>query len=124
MYTSDLNQSRYDASIVCDIVKNARKGNLKHNVTGVLIFDGHTFTQYIEGHENDVDRLIQNILSEERHKSVFVISEGTIENRLYEKWELGFIDLTSQPVNSDGVIAKSDLNPAAFHRLIDRFVIA
>ncbi len=123
LYTSNLNEPEYDPSIVCDIVRYARKENIKHSITGVLIFDGQTFTQYVEGHDDDVDRLFENIMFDERHKNVFVITVGTTTKRLYHKWELGFIDLTIQSDDSKNIISKDDLNPEAFHRLIDRFVI-
>jgi hypothetical protein len=122
LYTSVLDESKYDSSIVSDIVIKARKDNQKHNITGVLLFDGHVFTQYIEGDNKDVDSLIENILFDKRHKNVFIIAVGETKQRLYETWKLGYIDLSSQEHESKNVISKNDLNIKAFHMLIDRFV--
>lgn len=122
-YTSVLDDSKYDSSIVSDIVFKARKKNQKNRITGVLLFDGHLFTQYIEGDNKDVDSLIENILLDKRHKSVYIISVGETQQRLYETWELGYIDLSGPEPGSKNLICKDDLNIKAFHKLIDRFVI-
>jgi hypothetical protein len=122
LYTSVFDEFKYDPSIVCDIVLKARKENQKHNITGVLLFDGHVFTQYVEGENKDVDRLMENILFDERHKRVFIITVGETQQRLYETWELGYIDLSSLHDESKNVISRDDLNIKAFHKLIDRFV--
>jgi hypothetical protein len=123
LYTSALDQSKYDPSIVSDIIRHARKQNVKHSITGVLLFDGSTFTQYIEGQADGVDRLMEKILLDERHNRVFIITVGATQTRLYDKWELGYIDLTSQTSNPKNIISKKDLNVKAFHKLIDRFVV-
>jgi hypothetical protein len=122
LYTSVLDKSKYDCSIVNEIVSKARNENQKHNITGVLLFDGLLFTQYIEGDNKDVDKLIENILFDKRHKNVFIITVGENQQRLYDSWELGYIDLRSLGEDSKNVISQNDLNIHAFHKLIDRFV--
>jgi hypothetical protein len=124
LYTSVLDQTKYDPSIVSDIIKHARNENVKHGITGVLLFDGDSFTQYIEGQPDGVDRLMEKIMLDERHNRVFIITVGATQSRLYDKWELGYIDLTNQVSDPKNIVSKNDLNVKAFHKLIDRFVVA
>jgi hypothetical protein len=69
LYTSVLDASKYDASVLPDILNTVRRENLNHQVTSLLLFDGHQFTQYLEGEDDAVDSLIGNILFDKRHKN-------------------------------------------------------
>lgn len=47
-----------DATCVAQIVKKARAFNESAQITGILVFDGEFFCQYIEGPSNQVQDLI------------------------------------------------------------------
>lgn len=76
LYTSVLNQEHYDVLAVPEIVRTARVENSIHGITGVLLFDGLNFTQYFEGDEATVDRLLANILRDKRHKNIVLVLTG------------------------------------------------
>lgn len=66
VYTSVLaNQHGLDA--VTSIVRSARAKNPKLNVTGLLLFDGTHFCQYLEGPAANVAWLLERIRSDARH---------------------------------------------------------
>ena len=66
MYHSELAPTA-ELSCVADIVKTARDFNQLHAITGVLIFDGQRFAQYIEGEAQAIDFLIGQLARDPRH---------------------------------------------------------
>ncbi|MCW5259244.1 BLUF domain-containing protein [Verminephrobacter eiseniae] len=58
----------YDATCVGAIIKTARAFNASNGITGVLLFDGERFCQYIEGNPVAVNALVDRIRQDPRHK--------------------------------------------------------
>lgn len=58
-----------DASLTCiaTIVRVARDFNKTESITGMLIFDGQRFCQYIEGPREPLKALIDRIALDKRH---------------------------------------------------------
>lgn len=60
LYHSELDPAALVACVP-DIIKEARRFNAEHQITGVLMFDGHRFAQYLEGMPEKVDLLIDKL---------------------------------------------------------------
>jgi hypothetical protein len=120
LYTSVLNQEHYDVLAVPDIVRTARVENSIHGITGVLLFDGLNFTQYFEGDEATVDRLLANILRDKRHKNIVLVLTGHQESRLYHDWGMGYIDISDNAIDIGGCIAAADFSVDVFKQKISR----
>ena len=88
-------------SCVADIVKTARSFNLQHEVTGMLIFDGQRFAQYIEGPEQAIQGLIYRISSDLRHHQVVPLLHAPLEGaRRFERWSMAYVLVEEQePIN-------------------------
>jgi hypothetical protein len=58
-----------DASTSCvaDITRVSRRFNEAHGITGILIFDGQRFVQYMEGPQQQVVALAKKISLDNRH---------------------------------------------------------
>lgn len=119
LYTSVLNQEQYDALAVPGIIKTARTENSNHGITGVLLFDGLNFTQYFEGEEADVDRLLDNILRDKRHKNIVTVLSGKLDARLYDDWGMGYVDITNQDIDINHCIEASDFSVNTFKQKIN-----
>jgi hypothetical protein len=105
---------------VPDIVKTARTYNHIHGITGVLLFDGLNFTQYFEGSEEAVDRLLDNILRDQRHKNIIIVLTGQQESRLYNDWGMGYIDITDNQIDIERCIATADFSIDTFKSKVSR----
>lgn len=82
-----------DAGVACvaDICRTARERNAKDGVTGLLIFDGLRFCQYLEGARDAVRALAQSICEDVRHEQFVILHEGGFEGpRLFNDWSMGY----------------------------------
>jgi hypothetical protein len=66
LYTSEL-APEVSVTAIADIVRRARLRNAAHGITGVLVFDGGRFCQYVEGPPSAVHELAQRIAHDGRH---------------------------------------------------------
>jgi hypothetical protein len=92
------------------ILEQSRDWNLKHGITGMLIYieglfvhtEGRTvsskvtgrFMQVLEGSKQDIEDLFENIASDGRHHSLMILDQASIPSRNFESWQMGFTSLT------------------------------
>jgi Sensors of blue-light using FAD len=75
IYTSTLADDAHPGC-VADIVRAARSFNDHHGITGILMFDGAHFCQYLEGAAATLHSLIERIRNDVRHTHFVVKHEG------------------------------------------------
>lgn len=51
-----------------ELLKEARKNNAQHEVTGILYYDDKHFIQLIEGPKTNILQLYNNLLKDNRHQ--------------------------------------------------------
>lgn len=68
LYTSEL-EPAVKVSAIAGIVRRARVWNAAHGITGVLVFDGGRFCQYLEGPAAEVHALALRIAADARHSA-------------------------------------------------------
>ncbi len=73
------------------LVQRAAAFNLEAGVTGVLLFDGVSFLQYIEGPEEGVDVAYRRILSSAFHSEIVELGRGTVGSRLLPYWSMHWL---------------------------------
>jgi hypothetical protein len=71
----------------------SRKNNLKLEITGMLLYKEGNFMQMLEGEEAQVLELYDKILKDKRHKDIYKIMSGSIKDRNYENWSMGFCNM-------------------------------
>ena len=80
------------------LMEVAQKRNAELDVTGVLFLRGDTFFQIIEGTDDAIQSLFQDIASDSRHKSVCVLVNEPIVERQFSGWSMEcFHDPSFQP---------------------------
>ena len=90
----------YDASCVGAIIKTARTFNASHGVTGVLLFDGERFCQYIEGGAATLDALVERLHRDPRHQNVTtLLHEPLHEDRRYPDWSMAYCDVENSIID-------------------------
>ena len=85
-----------DASSVAAILAQAREGNARHGITGLLVFDGQNFVQYLEGPTGAVQSLAARIEVDPRHTGMDVLHQGPLPLRRCARYELGYADPTEE----------------------------
>lgn len=80
-----------------DLCQQTESDNIKKNISGVLIYNGGNFLQYIEGHEGDIKTLFyQKITNDSRHKNSIVLVEKKIENLYFDGYAAGFSSILNK----------------------------
>ena len=98
----------HDASCVGAIVRTARAFNASHGITGVLLFDGERFCQYIEGPSPALDALVDRICEDPRHQNVTPLLQGPLSAaRRYPDWSMAFSDVGKDSIIDRLIAAES-----------------
>src|SRR4051812_37912499 len=79
-------------AVVGQIVSQARSRNAAQDISGILGFDGIRFCQHLEGPGDGVLRLMDRIGQDPRHVEVRVVYDGTLAERRYHRFDMGFAD--------------------------------
>jgi len=91
-----------DPTEVGSIVKVAREFNASHGITGILVFDGERFTQYIEGPASEIDALVAKLRKDCRHTDFLQLNAGDdLEERRYATWSMGYSDVSLDELDID-----------------------
>jgi hypothetical protein len=75
-----------------DILSESRKHNAQENITGLLIFREGFFLQLLEGTETAVKNILGKIMMDDRNHSLRVLIEVEGDQRLFQNWQMAFID--------------------------------
>jgi hypothetical protein len=76
-----------------DILKISYENNKDKNITGILLYRGGNFLQVLEGEQEVVEALYEKIKKDPRHRDVMTVSKRQIEQREFNGWEMGFVNL-------------------------------
>lgn len=82
------------------LLAHAREKNQRLNITGMLLYKGGNLLQVLEGEEDVVRSLMDTIEADPRHTGTSIISEETIDHRLFGDWSMAFRDLADPQVQS------------------------
>ncbi|MEM6281106.1 MAG: BLUF domain-containing protein [Chloroflexota bacterium] len=85
------------------ILEWSHSWNASVGITGMLLYKGGNFLQVLEGEEEKVDALFNSISKDERHHGVSIIYRRPIQERSFDDWSMGFINMDAPPpVNKPG----------------------
>lgn len=90
--------SRLDPSLgsrgVREIIDSSARNNAIEGITGCLVIDGGFFAQVLEGPEDRIRTLAERISRDPRHHDMRIVWLDGIEERAFDDWFMGGIDLT------------------------------
>ncbi len=86
---SDSNQQEAPKNVK-DLYAQAKKNNLKNNISGILIYHKGNYLQVLEGHEEDVDKTYERIIKDKRHKNIIKVININTETRIFADYNFGF----------------------------------
>lgn len=78
------------AETVKEMVAEARKRNVRLNVTGALIFTGHHFFQILEGPHQAVNELMVSICRDPRHQKTNILNDSPLILRRFADWTMAY----------------------------------
>lgn len=98
MSKSDLNSLIYVSSAVKllsideigHLLTRARERNKEYGITGVLLYMGGNFMQYIEGPKDKLDDIYKIIQKAKQHTGIILVSREAIKDRQFADWSMGF----------------------------------
>lgn len=94
------------------LLTSSRQYNSQHAISGMLLYAGGNFIQYIEGPEEEVQGLFVRIARDPRHRSLLPLTHGVSEGRLFPDWSMGFRPLAAddQPLIGEFGLSASALS--------------
>ncbi|QGX96828.1 BLUF domain-containing protein [Roseovarius faecimaris] len=78
----------FDASLLSNILLDARRCNARDDITGALIARQDLFLQLLEGPEDKVNACYQRIRRDDRHVEVTKLMQRSIKTRLFPSWAM------------------------------------
>ena len=82
-----------DAPAIDKIIATAKHHNPRFGITGLLVFGGGIFFQWLEGPRDNITSLMQIITADPRHSSVVLISEeNEVRDRLFPDWDMELVE--------------------------------
>ncbi|BAU52468.1 BLUF domain-containing protein [Mucilaginibacter gotjawali] len=73
-----------------DLLKVSHRNNTRDGITGLLLYGDGNFIQLLEGEKETVQCSFERISADPRHKGVTIIDSGTLTDRNFPKWSMGF----------------------------------
>ena len=91
---SSKEKQEFTAADLKKLLRNARLRNHDVGVTGVLVYQGGTFLQALEGEEDAVRTIFARIEKDPRHGDINVLHRTLSlgKRRLFGDWSMGFAD--------------------------------
>lgn len=71
------------------LLADATAFNRVAGVTGVLMFDGRRFLQFLEGPEDGIASVYPRVANARSHSGLHLLCEGTIARRAFPRWTMG-----------------------------------
>ena len=76
------------ASTLNDIAETSIKNNRINDITGILCYGNGYFFQYVEGTEQSLTNLKNQLLMDDRHKDLQILEFSEIKARRFQNWSL------------------------------------
>lgn len=101
---------QFSQSQIMKLAELAAQKNQSNGITGYLWFDGDYFLQYVEGDNNDVDRLMVSINQDKRHRVMSSLSTNELSERKFPNWRMklfeadGFIKTPPEKILTEQIL--------------------
>ncbi len=72
------------------LLTRARERNQEYGITGVLLYIGGNFMQYIEGPADNLELVYKIIREDEQHSGIILVTREAIEERQFGDWSMAY----------------------------------
>jgi Sensors of blue-light using FAD len=83
----------FDTAQLAAVLEQSRRNNAKVGVTGILLYEGGSFLQVLEGEREVVEALYQRVAGDDRHYRLQRLRARPIATRSFAAWTMGFVSL-------------------------------
>lgn len=83
---------KYTVEEMNEFLYEYRKNNEIHGITGLMLHKDGNIIQLIEGKEDDVLQLYNNISNDKRHIRIIKLLQKKIKKRMFGDWKMSFIN--------------------------------
>ena len=80
--------TQFDHMVLDNILITFRSNNIEVGVTGNLICHSDLFLQMLEGPSNEVERLYEKVLADDRHADIVKLRDEKSELKLFPSWAM------------------------------------
>lgn len=77
------------------LLEVSQRNNARDGMSGFLHIEGRIVLQYLEGPAADLSRTFDRIRRDFRHDAVVILTEGTIDRRFFENWNMALVENTT-----------------------------
>jgi hypothetical protein len=90
LYVSSSSLGQNAEAEIASIRSIAEARNPELGLTGVLMFSGRHFAQFLEGAEANLHIMKTSICSDHRHSGLVTLQTNPVEKRRYGRWALAY----------------------------------
>lgn len=83
-----------------DIITSSVTNNARLGLTGALVYDRGFFMQWLEGQRLFLNEIMRNIMVDDRHRDVTIVSFKPLKKRVFPNWSMALVDPTWDGVNN------------------------
>lgn len=76
------------------IRNSSKRRNLELHITGVLFYQCGLFLQILEGPDHNIDRVMEIIRNDSRHKNIQILVQHKVFKRDFREWNMDQFDLS------------------------------
>lgn len=87
------------------LMTTSQRNNRRFGITGLLVFNGFNFMQFLEGDRSATNELMHRIRMDERHGGMNILSQQQAHRRQFSQW-----DMAGQYLPVSHGLAQSDLS--------------
>lgn len=80
----------FDDDQLAALLTQCRAANSRNGITGMLLYRGGRFVQFLEGPEDSVRGLLERIAADPRHTDLRVMIDSHPRARQFAEWTMGF----------------------------------
>jgi len=111
------------------LLRRARERNLEYGITGVLLYIGGNFMQYIEGRRDNLDIIYKIIREDEQHRGIILVSREAVDSRQFGEWSMafqtkdveGFVGPSDEKKIIEAKLSQDDENPSTARIVLNSF---
>lgn len=111
--------TKIDGPVLDAILVVSRRNNARDGLSGMLIYDGVRFLQYLEGEAFEIDAALTRIRADERHRGLVVLARKGIERRQFGEWAMASRQTIGGESIADAVVDMTrDCDPTVAAELV------
>ena len=96
LYRSEATGSTASLLNVATILAESQRNNDRDGLTGALVAHDNHYVQILEGPSDQLDRLLDRLEGDPRHRRIEVLQRGPVESRSFAAWSMAHARITPE----------------------------